>query len=196
MSSQPPALTADPQEKVDWLQSEYGTRFRALMDEATELVEGQASLDRGALRLVEIAREIAGRIAPLTPCGSGCAHCCRQPVAISSWEAARIAKFTGRKLADPVVAMPGQDNNEERRRRHAGVPCPLLRNDRCTVYAVRPLACIGHHSLAADSAICDTARHPDAKVQGVGDEEFIFIKVGLFFSAGCKSADIREFFPR
>jgi Fe-S-cluster containining protein len=196
MSSPPPALNADPQEKVDWLQSEYGARFRTLLDEATELVDGPESLDRRALRLVEIARELANRVAPLTPCGSGCAHCCKQPVAISSWEAARIAKFTGRKLVDPVGVMPGQDNNEELRRRYGGVPCPMLRNNRCTVYAVRPLACIGHHSLASDPAVCDTARNPDATVQGVDDEEFIFIKVGMFFTAGCKSADIREFFPR
>lgn len=195
MSSTPPALDADPQEKADWLESEYGVRFRTLMDEATELVEGQESLDRRGLRLVEISREIASRIAPLTPCGNGCSHCCKQPVAISSWEAARIVKFTGRKSVDPVGITPGQENNAELRLRYGGVPCPMLRNDRCTIYAVRPLACIGHHSLAGDPFMCDIAGNPGATVQGINDEEFVFIQMALFFNAGCKLADIREFFP-
>ncbi|MCK9388942.1 MAG: YkgJ family cysteine cluster protein [Sulfuritalea sp.] len=195
MPSTFPALDADPQKKADWLEAEYGSRFRALMDEATELVEEPESLDRRALRLVEIAREMAGKIAPLTPCGNGCSHCCKQPVVISSWEAARIAKFTGRKPVDPVGIIPEQDNVERLRQRYAGVPCPMLRNDRCTIYAVRPLACIGHHSLAADPSVCDITRSPGITVQGINDEEFVFIQTGLFFAAGCKSADIREFFP-
>jgi hypothetical protein len=195
MSSIPPTLGAELQEKADWLESEYGIRFRALMDEATELVDAEGSFDSRALRVVEISREIAGRIAPLTPCRSGCSHCCKQPVAIWSWEAARIVKFTGRKSVEPMGTMLGQDNTEELRLRFGGVPCPMLRNDRCTIYAVRPLACIGHHSLAADPFMCDLTANPDAIVQGINDQEFGFIQVGLFFSAGCKLADIREFFP-
>ena len=195
MSSKPPALDADPQEKVGWLEAEYGNRFRALMDEATDLVEEPDSLDHRALRLVAIAREIAGKIAPLTPCRNACSHCCKQPVVISSWEAARIAKFTGRRPLDPVGIAPEQENVEQLRLRHAGVPCPMLRNDRCTIYAVRPLACIGHHSLASDSVMCDKTANPGVTVQGIGDQEFIFIQMALFFGAGCKSADIREFFP-
>ena len=111
MSSQCPALDADPQEKADWLESEYGVRFRALMDEATSLVEGREPLDRRALRLVEISREIASRVAPLTPCGKGCSHCCKQPVAISSWEAARIVKFTGCKSDNTIGIMPTSANS-------------------------------------------------------------------------------------
>lgn len=195
MASPSPALAADPQEKVDWLQAEYGDRFRALLDEATDLVDAPQAFDRRALRLVDIAREMAARIAPLTPCGGGCSHCCRQPISISSWEAARIVKFTGRKARDPVGAMPGPERNEELRRRYSGVPCPFLRNGRCTVYAVRPLVCIAHHSLAADPTPCDLVVNPESKVLGVGDDEFISVKAALFLGEGHKLADIREFFP-
>lgn len=180
---------------MDWLQAEYGDRFRALLDEATDLVDAPQALDSRALRLVEIAREMAARIAPLTPCRSGCSHCCCQPVFISSWEAARIVKFTGRKAVDPVATVPGPDRNDELRRRFSGVPCPFLRNGRCTVYAVRPLACIGHHSLASDSTPCDLVAYPESTVLGVGDQEFISIKAALFLTEGHTSGDIREFFP-
>lgn len=196
MASSPPAVQADPQEKVNWLQAEYGDRFRALLDEATELVTEPEAFDRRALRLVEIAREMAARIAPLTPCRTGCFHCCCQPASISSWEAARIAKFTGRRAVDPVGGPPGSDRNDELRRRFSGAPCPFLRNGRCTVYPVRPLVCIGHHSLAADSTPCDLVANPKSIVLGVGDQEFISIKAALFLAEGHKSADIREFFPR
>ena len=195
MSSKPPALGADPQQKIDWLESEYGERFRALLDEATDLVDAPQALDSRGLRLVEIAREMAARIAPLTPCRSGCSHCCRQPVFISSWEAARIVKFSGRKAVDPVATVAGPDRNNELLRRFSGVPCPFLRNGRCTVYAVRPLVCIGHHSLASDSTPCDLVADPESTVLGVGDQEFISIKAALFLAEGHTSADIREFFP-
>lgn len=195
MASLLPPLAADPQEKIDWLQAECGDRFRALLDEATDLVDAPQAFDRRALRLVEIAREMAARIAPLTPCRSGCSHCCRQPVSISSWEAARIVKFTGRKAVDPGGGAPGSDRNDELRRRFSGVPCPFLRKGRCMVYAVRPLVCIGHHSLASDSTPCDLVADPESTVLGVGDEEFISIKAALFLAEGHALADIREFFP-
>lgn len=195
MASPPPPLTADPQQKLDWLQAEYGERFRALLDEATELAAEPEPLDSRALRLVEIAREMASRVAPLTPCRSGCGYCCHQPVSISSWEAARIVKFTGRKAADPAATVGGPESDQALRRRFSGIPCPFLRNGRCTVYAVRPLACIGHHSLAADSKPCDLVADPDSVVRGVDDQEFIFIRVAMFLSEGHASADIREFFP-
>jgi Fe-S-cluster containining protein len=46
---------------------------------------------------------------------------------------------------------------EQRERRGGGRSCPLLVDDRCTAYAVRPLTCRGFNS--ADAGRCERAHH-------------------------------------
>ncbi len=192
-----PAVTADPQVKADWLQSEHGTRFRELIDEAAALVDepGTESLNQRALRLVAISTEVARHVAPLTPCAKGCSHCCYQAVTITRWEADRITKFNGRKQGMPKGYHPLSRNREDFVNDYAGVPCPFLRKGNCTIYAVRPLACVGHHSLMADASPCDIVAYPNGRTASFNMQELTLIEAALFFNDEQTFADIREFFP-
>lgn len=191
-----PAITADPQAKADWLTSTFGQRFQALLDEAGNMVDNPqgVSLDRRALRLIEISKEVASRVAPMTPCGKGCSHCCNQATTISRWEADRISKFNGRKHANPPGINPLERSRESLVDQYSGVPCPFLKNGNCTIYAVRPLPCIDHHSLWADPSVCDIA-NKGAPIPGFNQMELTFTQAALFFNEGVPFADIREFFP-
>jgi Fe-S-cluster containining protein len=101
-------------------------------------------------------------------CRAGCAACCRQFVAISTIEARRIAavvdampeprrsevraRFAAvdQRIADWSATVnydraPADDRARERdlARAYVGlrIDCPLLENERCSIYEERPLAC-------------------------------------------------------
>ena len=106
-----------------------------------------------------IAREMSGQS---VACKKGCAWCCHQLVIVTNWadgevilEAARqrmtadeFEAFTGQVTtqAAAIRAMP----HEEAER--LTWTCPLLRDDECVVYDVRPVAC--RSVMSSDSECC------------------------------------------
>jgi Fe-S-cluster containining protein len=78
-------------------------------------------------------------------CSAGCTACCYQSVEATIPEAILIAL----RLADPedprrervLAAAETFKGLSARERRRTGRPCPLLQNDRCSVYDDRPLMC-------------------------------------------------------
>lgn len=90
-------------------------------------------------------RGLYGRIA----CGKGCAACCYIPLAVTAVEAiAAAAAMRGNEVAVARIRAGGaQPNGAERWRRR--VPCVLLHEGECTIYAVRPLPCRAYVSLSA-----------------------------------------------
>ncbi len=106
---------------------------------------------------------------PMRPlaCREGCAWCCQKVVGTTVPEVMRIAQALHETLE------PGEraalldrlvQHDVERRSQDswtaARLPCPLLVNQRCSVYPLRPLTCRGFHS--SDARQCE--RH--AKERG------------------------------
>jgi Fe-S-cluster containining protein len=98
---------------------------------------------------------------PPVQCKEGCAFCCRKPgVLVTIPEFVRIveqllATLDRRSLdqlrlriARYVSALDGRSFNEPT---NAEVPCPLLVNDRCSVYAIRPLVCRSYNSTSVEA---------------------------------------------
>lgn len=87
---------------------------------------------------------------PPVACREGCAWCCHQNVRVTAPEVFQLASYIDRTMA-PDVAQRVRANIAATAPRVRGtnavargklrVPCPLLVDNRCTVYAVRPLAC-------------------------------------------------------
>lgn len=89
-------------------------------------------------------------------CRQGCAHCCHQRVGVTVPEA--LAIFAALVATRPATelgqlqerverayrATRGLTRDERNSPEHA---CPLLENDLCSIYDVRPLSCRGVHSL-------------------------------------------------
>lgn len=104
---------------------------------------------------------------PVLQCREGCAYCCRKPgVLVTIPDLLRIlstvrARFDVSAMSALTVrakqytsAIEGRDFNAPT---DQSVPCPLLIDERCSVYDVRPLVCRGYNSTSADA--CRAAHH-------------------------------------
>jgi hypothetical protein len=183
-----------PEQRADSVKEKHGARFQQLMMEAMRLLDLPRNLDWRAKRMLEITDELAAMVTPLAPCKKGCSHCCYQMIAISSWEAAQIAKVTGKKIASFDGYNPEEDSREEMVKKYTGKVCPFLVNKECSIYEVRPLICRSHISVADDPIPCDIKNNPGAKVPYFNMSDLNMIQGFLFIGANCKFGDIREFF--
>jgi Fe-S-cluster containining protein len=92
-------------------------------------------------------------------CCSGCTFCCHQNVDVTVPEAILVALRLGdeadpRRAATLEAAALFKDLDDEARIA-TGRPCPMLIDNRCSVYEVRPLACRSFTS--PDAASCHAA---------------------------------------
>jgi Fe-S-cluster containining protein len=84
----------------------------------------------------------------VAPCKDKCSHCCSMPVMLSQAEADLIAKETGHKLNKDVTY------STTAKMEHDRTPCPFLKNDTCSIYHSRPIACRVHYVLDKDNLLC------------------------------------------
>jgi hypothetical protein len=124
-------------------------------------------VDAAIARADELAATLVDDLANSEPvaCRAGCAWCCSTTVvSMSGAEVIRIAAYLQktraagelrvlvgrlRQRAERIAAMAPE------RRRRARLPCALLVDNRCSVYDVRPLSCMGWTS--ADAAACESS---------------------------------------
>jgi Fe-S-cluster containining protein len=99
---------------------------------------------------------------PPLACREGCAWCCHKVVGTSAAEVLRISTYLRNQLSPQELQLVQErvvHLNEERRSPQqdrwaaARLPCPLLVNNRCSVYPVRPLTCRGYNS--SDASRCE-----------------------------------------
>ena len=104
---------------------------------------------------------------PPTACAPGCAWCCRQRVGVAVPEIARIVDYLHEHMSagerENLVMRINEHcrSGTSHQRSQSGLPCPLLVNDRCSVYPVRPLTCRGFNSsdaLRCQAAVMDKER--------------------------------------
>jgi Fe-S-cluster containining protein len=98
---------------------------------------------------------------PPVQCREGCAYCCQKPgVLVTIPEFVRIVEHVVSTF-DPealgrlrdrarryVSALGGRNFNEPTSDR---IPCPLLVNDRCSIYQIRPLVCRSYNSTSVEA---------------------------------------------
>lgn len=128
------------------------------------------------------AEQLERSAGPPITCAPGCAACCSQPVPVTAAElrsiheaidalepprrhalrqriAAVADHLADAGLGDALLPPPGDDRRElVLRYLRAGAPCPLLEDGRCSLRAVRPLAC-RDLLVTSDAAHC---AHPEA----------------------------------
>ena len=107
----------------------------------------------------QIAEAQAASRAPLA-CAAGCAFCCYHPVDITAPEAFVIAAYLRTAFSgsdaelEAVTARLAANAERIQSLSHdehalAKIPCALLDNGQCGVYAARPFACRAWHSMSA-----------------------------------------------
>jgi Fe-S-cluster containining protein len=119
-----------------------------------------AVAEAAAGRADKAVQDVTARYPPRPPlaCKEGCAWCCHKRVGTTAPEVLRIAAFLRQNLsAEAYQAVRERILRGDEQRRAlkedrwaaARLPCPLLVQDRCSVYPVRPLTCRGYNSSAA-----------------------------------------------
>jgi hypothetical protein len=124
-------------------------------------------IETAVARATDLAGQLVDELANAEPvaCRAGCAWCCSTTlVSTSAAEVIRIAEHlqktrTATALRMLVTRLRQRTERigtmDPERRRRARIPCALLVDNRCSVYDVRPLSCIGWTS--ADAAACETS---------------------------------------
>ncbi len=136
--------------------------------------------------LVALAADAAQEAGKPVSCGAGCGACCRQLVPVSEPEALYIAELVqalphdraahvrerfhaaleglGSALRDRLRDAGSLKTLDERRELgleyfRAGVPCPFLENESCSIYEHRPLSC-REYLVSSPAGNC---KHPSAE---------------------------------
>lgn len=187
-------LAAVAEAKCEWIRTEHGERFLKLLTEAREMVSERFPAPAGvrAQRMIAIADEMGSVVAKQSICREGCSHCCNQSVVITKWEAQRIQKFSGRNL-DDNAGFTEQSQVDGVQEKYMGVPCTFLKDDRCTIYPVRPMACRTLYSMADDPELCNLKKNPRGKIPFFNFQSLQLSSAGLWLDEPFE--DIRAFFP-
>lgn len=194
----------------------YRDRLPSAMARATEVSNSVQPYSESTLRLLA-----QGQQAPTAPkrvlwmqraadawastlsghaaCRAGCAHCCHIPVAISDIEARVIGQAIGRRPqavpnapptsaadAGPLPGSPAMDAGYS-------APCTFLKDDRCSIYAHRPMACRTQLNMDADSLLCELA--PGYTVPVPYANAMLLKGAYVLAQPAARWADIRAFFP-
>jgi Fe-S-cluster containining protein len=164
------------------------------MDEARALPRKRMPSNDKKESLINIAEGICKLITSELVCSSGCSHCCYMAVAVSTYEAEMISRFTGRALAtkgDTLNFIKGEDVAK-----YAGVPCTFLKDGKCEIYPVRTIACRLHHHLGPDNEPCKLKGVKELKpTSSLNLQEINEIYCDIAFHSGDDFSDIRDFFP-
>ena len=123
---------------------------------------------------VRVAHDAVGEARAKDPpraapaCKEGCAWCCYLPVGTAAPEVLRIAAYLRETLpAEELRALQERTRPPSEAKGPAGrpggrAPCPLLVEDRCAAYPVRPLTCRGYNS--SDARKCERKLQPGSGV--------------------------------
>jgi Fe-S-cluster containining protein len=131
-------------------------------------------------------------------CGPGCYFCCSNQVELSPPEALLLGHFVEehfspaekQKLSAGIIRnlkLRAGKNQQELAPLRPELLCPLLQEEKCSAYPVRPLLCRAHHSLAV--AQCQR----EFRAETVTDYEFyshryeIILSVRAGLQAGCQA---------
>jgi Fe-S-cluster containining protein len=103
-------------------------------------------------------------------CRAGCNHCCHQSVGVTPPEVLTIFTHLSDHRSEPellaltervLAADRATRGLSSEQRQSPSLPCPMLEEGRCSIYAVRPLSCRGVNSI--DEQACVSKLYDEKK---------------------------------
>lgn len=117
-------------------------------------------------------------------CKRGCSSCCHLNVDITDCEAQVIKKFPHNKKNLKLHSKLGQATRHKLSREESA--CPFLKDNECSIYEDRPLACRAYH-VVSDPKLCDIHENPDGKAGVMIVSTVDFIRAANYHVYGCKT---------
>lgn len=194
------ARSADPvvrhraQQRADAMSARlapHEARLRALADQAIRAQSDTAKLALLRALLDLIGAAAAGNVA----CHKGCSACCHIAVQVTAQEAAVIGREIGVKVATPARWSTKSTRDDDAERLY-GVPCPFLKDDACSIYASRPLACRTQFNVDTEPSAC-TIIPGEVLTVPYWNHMPVTVQIAqAFIKSMTRYADVREFFPK
>lgn len=195
------AREADPltriaaQQRADRFTDALRPHEKRIASQVAQAVRANSPVTKVALlRAVTdlIAHAARGNVA----CSKGCSACCHIAVLVSPPEAAVIGSEIGVQAA--FIARGWRpDQGDAMADRHYGVPCPFLKDNACSIYASRPLACRTQYNVDADALLCTVAPDEAPITVPYWNHQWLTTQISHAFAASMFGfADIRDFFPK
>jgi Fe-S-cluster containining protein len=133
--------------------------------------------------LAKAADQFSTAMQPAAACQAGCTSCCHIPVSITRFEAGRIAAATGHPMNPSPSAAPVEASHKS--------PCPFLKQDLCSIYEHRPIACRTHLNLDTDPLLCQLVEGAMVPVPYADSRPFSLANIEI---SDCDINDIRNWF--
>lgn len=146
-----------------------------------KIKKSKRSLTEKLLNIYEFMDSISSSFNHLTPCKKGCSHCCEIRVDISELELS-IIKSKARK-----------EFNSARKGLKIGQPCPFLKDNKCSIYDVRPFLCRRHQVFTPTNQLCINNNELGQELLSFSEIERSYAFV-LAQSGFEKPKDIRKYF--
>ena len=121
-------------------------------------------------------------------------------VATMNWEAERIGDFIDKAPAnlEPITLSQSITELDNGIEAFHNVPCTFLKDNQCTIYEVRPMACRTYFNVSQYPEICDFSLGdcdiPNIDSRAIQDA-MVDINIQEVYQ-GKPMRDIRTFFPR
>ena len=138
-------------------------------------------------RFKQAASALSDDWAPLASCSKGCVRCCTGFIGLEESDARHVAEATGARIAKPKgQAIPVASAA-------ALGPCPFLKDQACSIYPHRPLAC--RTTIGLD-AVPEEDCGPGATGLAMGNRNgALFREAAAHYTGDRGQRDIREWFP-
>lgn len=185
-------VDASAQSHIDRLMK-YQREIEGALRDAAKVPGLPRSTEWKAARLAALRDKLVGIVAKESCCREGCSACCHMATAISTSEAKVISKHTGLPFNDVEFDLP---DRSEQVKKYMGVPCPFLKDNRCSIYEVRPSACRANFNISDYPEICSITEAPGRTVPNLNMQALWYAEAAVALEKYDTVADIREFFPR
>jgi Fe-S-cluster containining protein len=168
---------------------------------ARESRSGEAALEMGrsaAILAEHLIARVEGESSLPRPivCRAGCPLCCFNQVELTPAEALLVGHYVEERfspeekqellarVAENLARKAGKDKREIALMRRE-LPCPFLREERCSIYPVRPLLCRAMHSLDAEQCRLELIS-PVTHFEFYSHRYEIVLSVSAGLAAGCR----------
>jgi Fe-S-cluster containining protein len=133
-------------------------------------------------------------------CKAGCSFCCYNQVGVTPAEVLVISDYLKTRLnKDELKALNGRITDLDKvthnlnffDRKKSKLPCPLLVNNQCSVYEVRPLSCRGWNSTDVNDCQRALETREDVEIKVSGNHLMITNSISTGITRGLLEAGLR-----